>query len=623
MRPTGMELTRKIGLFITFFLFATLAAAQPLKDTSAKKRVQPRKIAKDLYNDAINSIQRNPGDTINTNAILIAKSEQAFRRYEGKIIRNITVKHFGFERTFADTSTRIGYFGTKVLNSLHTDTRTYIIKQNLFIKENRPLNPAKLADNERYLRTLGFIQDARIFVTPVPGSSDSVDLLVITKDLFTLAAVLDVSSTSVRARLAEANFLGMGQRIQGTVLWEQNRTPRAGYELLYSKTNIGGSFINGTIAYTQINTGRSEGIEDEGAFYVRFERPLVSPFSQFAGATEVSVNQSNNVYSKPDSLFQRYKYNVYDAWVGYNLGSRKLEEGENYENNRNRLFVSARYMQTNYLKTPAFVGDGIHPIYNSRKMLLGQLSLFRQDFYKLNYIYGFGVTEDVPMGYNVSITGGWTRHLNIERPYAGFQAQQYIVSPKGGFIDAVFKVGGYYRNNRIEDASTLLAINFFTRLLPIYRWKNRNVINISITNLRNRVTYEPLRINNDYGLKEFSTDSVAGVRRISLYGESILYTNKKIFGFRFAPFASVGVSIVNPENLPFIKSDGYSGIGAGIRTRNENLIFGTIEAHVMYFPRPVYNVGNFRVDLRSDIRFRYKTNFVNAPDVVHLNRSDL
>ena len=614
----------KICLLLLFALLQTAHPVLAQTDSSGRKRFQPPKLIRNAYKDAVNSMKRNPGDTINVEEAQIRRSEQLFSRYEGKIIRKIDIKHFGFERTFADTSTRIGYFGTRVLNALHTDTREPVIRQNLFIRENVPLYPAKLADNERFLRTLDFIQDARIFVRPVPGTTDSVDIMVVTKDLFSLTGIVDVSGAErVRARIAEANFLGTAQRIQATGLWEQNRVPQFGFELLYSKNNVAGTFMNATVAYTQINTGRSEGTEEEGAFYLRLERPLVSPFSHVAGGIELSFNQSQNVYSKPINLFQSYRYHVYDGWVGYNLGTRRLLDDRNYSGNRNRIFVSARYLQTDFLEVPQYVGDTFDPVYNTRKMLLGQVSFFRQDFYKLNYIYGFGTTEDVPTGYNVSFTGGWTRQLNLERPYAGVQAEQYIVTPSGGFIDAVFRAGGFYNKGKMEDAGTLASLSFFTPLYTVRNWRTREFLRVSISQLKNRLTSEQLRINNDYGLPEFSTDSVLGAQRISLYGESILYTGKKLFGFRFAPFASAGFSLINSENQPLKKADIYSGVGAGIRTRNENLVFGTLELHAMYFPRAVYNIDHYRVTFKTDIRFRYKTNFVQAPDIIRMNRGAL
>src|SRR5690606_28830355 len=117
------------------------------------------------------------------------------------------------------------------------------------------------------------------------------------------------------------------------------------------------------------------------------------------------------------------------------------------------------------------------------------------------------------------------------------------------------------------------------------KWKIREFMKFSYTQINERVTYEPLRINNTYGLNEFSTDSVSGNKRISIYSESILYLHKKLLGFRFAPFVFGDFSLISYEQKDFSKSDIFTGIGAGIRTRNENLVFGTIELKTIYFPR--------------------------------------
>lgn len=575
-----------------------------------------------IVNDAISSMKKAP-DPKSSAEIMVEKGEERFKKYEGKYIRYIFVQRYGFERTFADTSNRINYFGTRILNVLHTDTREFVVRQNLFMKEHTQLNAYELADNERYLRTLSFVQDARIFPVPVAGAPDSVDILVITKDLFTLSAVVDASPNSVRLRVSESNLAGMGQRIQATGLWENDRNPATGYELLYSKSNIGGSFIDGTIAYSQIDGGRSEGSEPENAFFIRLERPLVSPFSHVAGGLEISFNQALNVYSKPDSLFFHYRYNYYDVWAGYNLGTKRMEEYANYSHQRTRFFLSARYFKADFKTAPLQIAETFDPVYNTRQAALAQLTVFKQDFYKLNYIYGFGTTEDVPTGYSVSLTAGWHKQLDLQRPYAGFQLEHYLVTPKGGFVNASFKAGGFLNDGKLQDASTLASVNFFTRIFSVRRWKLREFAKVSYTQINDRVTYEPLRINNTYGLSEFRTDSINGNRRISIYSESILYLNKKIFGFRFAPFVFGDFSLISFENEDFDKSDGYAGIGAGVRTRNENLVFGTIEFKTIYFPRTVLDLPQFRVMVSSDLRFRYRSNFIRPPGIISLNRDDI
>lgn len=65
----------------------------------------------------------------------------------------------------------------------------------------------------------------------------------------------------------------MGQRIQFTTLIEKDRQPVFGYEVAYTKSSFANTFINATIGYTQINTGRSDGNEDEKAFFSEWTGP--------------------------------------------------------------------------------------------------------------------------------------------------------------------------------------------------------------------------------------------------------------------------------------------------------------------------------------------------------------
>jgi len=579
-----------------------------------------------IFEDAKNSIRKNRFDTIDSKVVLVTQSEESYKPYEGKIIRNIIIKRFDFERTFSDTASRIEYFGTQFLNLLHTDTRKFVIKNNVFIRKNTPLNPYMVADNERFLRNLNFIQDARILVVPADLMNDSVDVIIITKDLFSIKAIVDVSGfdlNSIRTRISESNLGGTAQSIQFTGLLQRNRMPASGFEVVYGKNNIGGSFVNGTVGYTNINTGRSDGNEEEAAVYFRMERPLVSPYSQLAGAMEISFNQSQNVYRKPDSLFYNYRYNLYDVWGGINLGVKDIREGISSSLKRDRTFLSARFLKTDYLKKPIQVGERIDPIYNNKQLVLAQATFFRQEYYKMNYLYGFGTTEDIPTGYNIAVTAGWHRQQILNRPYGGFEIDKYFVGKKGSFLHNTLKAGAFYRSDALEDASLLAAINYFTPLYPIKTWKIRQQIRANYTQLNNRVTYFPLYLNNAYGPPNFTSNSVFGDKRVSAYTESVLYLNKKVFGFLFAPFAYIAASTLTPEGKKFFDFDLYTSVGGGVRTRNENLIFGTIEFKALYFTKKVPGLQGFQFMINSDIRFRYRTNFVKAPDVIQLNFEDI
>ena len=190
-----------------------------------------------------------------TNPVAAVKSEAAFMPYEGKIIRKIIIRHIDFQRTVYDTTKNIRNTVTRLGNALHSTSKDWVIRDNLFIRENRPVNPYKLADNERHLRDLDFLLDAKFYIIPLRKSPDSVDIVVLTRDVFSLGGTVYPSTSRTRLRLYDANLGGWGQRLQFNALMEPDRHPDVAYEFLYRKNSIGGTFINGTVGYTQLNTG--------------------------------------------------------------------------------------------------------------------------------------------------------------------------------------------------------------------------------------------------------------------------------------------------------------------------------------------------------------------------------
>lgn len=558
-------------------------------------------------------------DSIQKLTVLNTKSETPFIPYQGKIIRHITTNELGFSKTLQDTSNRIRYVGTRIINALHRNTRGWVIKNHLFFRENTHLNAYILADNERYLRSLDFIRDARIVVRQV-GGTDSVDVEVVTKDLFTITGALKVKGIKgIGARGAEANFLGMGQRIQITTLLDRNRQPAFGYEFLYSKSSLGKSLATITVGYTVVNSGISTGMEEEKALYFRIFRPLVSPYSRLAGGLEISFNSSQNYFRKPDPDFYRYAYNLVDVWAGYNLGVTKLLQKGAI---RDRSFLAFRLLHNDFTHLPEQVAGNFDPVYNSKEAALAEFTLFRQDFYKSNYIYGFGTTEDIPSGYNLAITTGWFKQLHLQRPYAGFNVNHFVTSKRGELAQYFVRAGSFWNNGKMQDASLLVGGNVFSKLYLLNTLKLRANVRFSYTRTFNRITSEPLRINNPFGLRSFRADSAQGVQRISMYTESFVLTTYRVLGFQLAPFGFTDFSLLSPNQEKIYKQNLYSGFGGGVRTRNENLIFGTLELRFIYFPKTPETFRAFKIAFKSNLRFRYNSRYVKAPDIIQLNSDD-
>ncbi|WP_246022394.1 BamA/TamA family outer membrane protein [Filimonas effusa] len=614
-------------MFIWFFLFFfCLCGARALcqerdsstaigtKDSTEGKKKKKDNIFKKVADFTLGAVTRSAG-TDTGQATLNVKVEDPYIPYIGKIIRKIHIKQLGFESPITDTSNRISYVGTKLLNSTHRDTRDWVIRDNLFIKEGDEVSPFRLGDNERFLRSLNFMQDARIVIKEIPGYEDSVDVEVITKDLFTIQfEVNDASPGRFRGKIGDANAFGMGQRITVSTLFETERTPGSGFEFQYMKSNIANTFINGSLTYSDINNNIRDGRQNEHGWRIQFDRPLYSQFAHVSGALSIGNYQSLNNYNQPDSLFYGYRYNIVDGWIGYNLrtGSREYD----------RQFVGVRYMNIPFSEVPKQIGDKYDERFNSKEALLASYTFFRQNFYKTNYLYGFGLTEDVPYGYNIALTGGWYKQKGLSRPYAGIDANRYIVSKTGHIIQYFLRTGGFIKDGKFEDASMLAGASFFSRLMDVRKVRMRQYFRFSATRQFNRVAIDPLRIDNAFGIRYFSSDSILGNKRFSVHSETFFFLPYKFFGFKFAPFFFGDASLLTPEARDLKKSELYYFIGGGVRTRNENFVFGTIELRGVYYPKTLPYTSQFKIMINSSLNFRYNSTYIKAPGIIQLNNDD-
>ncbi len=462
-------------------------------------------------------------DDVPPSALSISnRDESRYAAFAGKIIRNISIRQIGFSESLGlnDSSSAIKTSAKKILDVLHTNTQEWVIENNLFIKTGKKLNPYLLADNERYLRTLDFIQDAVVKVQPIKNNNDSVDIEIITKDLFSLTASVDFGDAGRKKfMVGENNLNGAGQKVQVTSLIDSRRKPQYGYGLLYSKNSVQHSFINATLGFTKINYNpqREEALTSA---YLQLDRPLVSPYSKIAGGFLFALNKSTNAYQKQPNAYLNYKNTLVDVWAGYNIGVNRLIADNLY---RKRTLLALRYFNQHFSQVPVQIGNKFSPYYNSKLGVLAELTLFRQEFYKTNYIYGFGITEDIPFGYNLALTAGFTKHLDLKRPYIGITANRFIVTPKNEFLQGFVRVGGYLNNGGVQDVGLLAGLSYYSKPHQWNDIKVRHYLRFSYTRIANQLTEEPLQINNSLGLQFFNADSLTGKRRISSYGETFMF----------------------------------------------------------------------------------------------------
>lgn len=571
---------------------------------STRKKLSLRNIAHDVYLNFL--VVGKPSD----DSAYLQKSEQSYRPYAGKVIRRILVRNLSFSENVLDTATNIISTITRIADNLQSNTKDFIIKQLLFVRKGQYVDPYRLADNERFLRDQDFIKDARILIRPAPGSNDSVDVYVRVRDVFSWGAEVQASGISdFQLSLYDANLFGRAQRLQYSILYDRGRHPAFGSEIVYRKTSIAGTFINLAAGYTAINRGISLGEENERAWYLKADRPLYTPNARGAGGLEISENHSNNVFEKPDSLYREYRYRLGDIWAGYNIGVQKKNGYK--EDNRRRRFVALRYFNQHFLTRPAL--ESFDARYTNKEYLLAQYTWYKINFYRTNYIYGFGRTEDIPVGMTRKVTTGPVQVDSIRRWYLGWQFDHWLVDKYKNYWNYTIALGTNFYKRQWKDNSAFFNMSWFSRLYSFRKFKLRQFAHINYAGIFNHQVYEPLYIDNNFGLDDFRTDSVRGLQRITAGAETTMYTRWQVLGFKIGFFTFGRASLMSPSHVNLLKGNFYPSVGGGIRTRNENLIFGTIELRFTWFPRTAYDVNNISLNVSSNLRLRFTGSFVQAP----------
>jgi hypothetical protein len=103
------------------------------------------------------------------------------------------------------------------MNAVHTRTRHYVLRRELLFHPGDPFDPALLAETERNLRELGFLNAVRI--VPVDTLADGrVDLEVRAQEVWSLQTQFAISRSSEGSLrwnifLSDDNFLGHGLQI--------------------------------------------------------------------------------------------------------------------------------------------------------------------------------------------------------------------------------------------------------------------------------------------------------------------------------------------------------------------------------------------------------------------------
>ena len=591
-----------------FWLFPSVVKAQTEAQKDSVQEYESR-------GDTIVSILQNYADTRKTwaakalRAVLLRHRDTAtnalspnqfsfskYERYTDKIIRKIEVQVLEpFGPSVVTPKREPGSRLERNGNRLHRVTRTFVVRNRLLFHSGDRLKPIRLSESERLLRQSSYIYDARITLRRVRQSPDSIDVVVITQDLWSLTGGGSVSAANnFNAYATDVNFLGLGSRFSAGYNLSPTAWKGQSYTGDYQINNLGNTYITALAYHYGSGQGSTNGIS--------LNRDFFSTLTEWAGgfASTTSDMQAFTSDSLPNPYYTSYKRQ--DLWAGY-AADFDYFNADQSDKDRNYI-IGARVIKTQYSNIPYF--DTLHQ-FQDNTTFLGSLGYVKRRYFKDNFILGLGRTEDVPTGSQISVTGGIEEGQFINRPYMGYNAGYADYGGKRGFFYLQFQTGMYRRDNAWRDRVLTGSLLYFTPLLHLRRWRMRHFAIGRYQHLEGY--YMPntyLSISNTDGIRGFSPAAFPAVQKAVLNLETNLYPPLTLAGFRFAAVLFADFGLAATEGHSLLRAHLFRGYGLGLRLRNEYLLFSVIQVQLGFYPdAAAYGANWYSLFARSGSFYKF------------------
>ena len=507
-----------------------------------------------------------------------SESQNIFIPFTGKRIGKIYRRNVQIFGGSIHDTTEIPTTGlTNLASKIHIDTRDAVIMDNMIVATGDTIDPFRLADNERILRSLPFIHDVKIIPIVSDDIEDVVDLIIITQDVFSIGVGGSASSPeNFKLNLYERNLLGMGWEINNEFHFNAARSPELGYDGKFFISNISGTFVSGLINYAKLY--------ENDVLRLSLNRSFLTPQTKYAGGLEVSYKR--NYLDLKDLRKLNYSSLAQDYWIGRAF---QLHDASNRKN----LTISLRYYRDDFKDRPLVKPDSNFAFHDYSYFLSG-IYLTKILYFKSSLVLGFGHTEDIPYGYNLNLTAGYGNTEFEERMYAGIRLRGATFSDKFGYILGTASAGSFYDGQRMEDGVINLGWLYFTNMFNLGAdYKLRQFVSGSYTIGFHRLNDDQLDLEREHGVSIFDSDKLRGSQRVELSLQSIVFSPWNWFGFRFAIEGFLDVGWIGSNYKPPDVEKINSAIGLIFRLRNDNLVLSTFQIGFAYFPNSVAGSKNF------------------------------
>lgn len=489
-------------------------------------------------------------DTILNGQVL--DESRLFEPYEGRTIGTITI---GREQVFDED----GNWFERTGNKTHALTRERVIRRDLLFKTGDKLDAQLLVRNKQLLRSRPYISEAWVELVPDPEDSTRVDVIVRTRDSWTISADMRISGENrTMVGLYDANIFGTGNKLTIKTHFNRSSFKYEGNIVEYDIPNVLGTFYK-----AEFSAGRDF---SNSELKLGLRKDFIRPTDYEAGATYTDIKSKYDLVDLNTS--QLVKVRNFNIWGGRSYYIPSI---------RSSIFVTGRYGYARHKLRPDVTPDHNPAFHNYDNLLFG-LGLYREKFYSTNMVYGFGSREYLATGYKTELVGGYSWGEFAEQMYLGTHFKMGDFTPIGYLMGSA-SIGSYIdlSNGAWHRSAVDLDMRWFSNLLSYRRIRIRQFLSLNYTQGWNRGTGsdEVLRFTSTNGLRTLKED-VMGINRMILNTETVFFTPFQPLGFRFAFFGFADIGLLGHNANPF-NNEFCASFGVGLRIKNERLIFSAIQ----------------------------------------------
>ena len=449
--------------------------------------------------------------------------------------------------------------------ALRPYTSEGVLRQYLRFHQGEPLDPLKLADSERLLRSLEYVADVRLHVVPLTGGEHEVAVVVEVRDRLPLGArwaVRDVDRLD--AGLFHTNVGGQDLRVGLDLWYRQGVTPETGWGATVRKRNLGGSFLSVEAAYEDSwrGLGRRLAVGREEAH----------PDIRWVGGFAWSDRREREP-GRPVEQADRG-----DGWVGRVLRVR----GAGAAAGERPVLVPAFGVATvHFDERPAVAPDTNRAWHDSRQLLAG-LTWSRARDWRTSFLDGLGETENLQAGRGLKLSAAYVDGEFHDRTGLFLQGWRQDVHGGGHVLGLGLDLGGYLRSGRLEDGALRARVHYVSPLAGGDRWRWRLLGGLRFDRAVRPADDAPLSLAEGLGPRGVDLSTRAGDTRLVADGEWRVFAPWVVAGFRCQLFGFCDGALMGDRGRGLGAARLLSSAGLGLRLGNPDLVLPTVQLRVAF-----------------------------------------